>query len=157
MVVSSGQVCCAVVLPVGTIASIQVPNGQTPEDGFEKGPAMSGLFAKLKRAGKCVGYMRFAPGQQVEYWWSPDLDSKTAQWGWHQNFQFDSIHLFVCKDRNGKDVFCDDWILFRLDNEEPSERTQITWEEEYHLFAVTYRGLKLLFKRQDIELVEDQP
>lgn len=118
------------------------------------------LRFKLKKAGQTVGYMR------IGYSIRPDrLD---CQWRYadgdgHWNLGTpdigfcDSAHPFVCRDRNGRDVYCDDWVLFRLDNDEPGERTQITVGDKWTGFQVLYRTLRLMFKSEDIELLEDQP
>jgi len=79
---------------------------------------MSELKFKLKKGGKCVGYMRIVTGDSegphIETrtpdgdWESPytiDWDSETHKHWAYITLDFDSIHSLVCTDRNGKDVY----------------------------------------------------
>lgn len=72
---------------------------------------MNHLF-KLKKDGKTVGYLRFAKYRPQS---NNDLcvQSKCVicngtEWNDGDTLDYDSIHPFVCKDKNGKDVFAND-------------------------------------------------
>jgi len=71
---------------------------------------------KLKKDGTCAGYLRFhrfnSPGGLLFL----DESEDGIEWHGGERIDFDSIHPFVCQDRNGKDVYEGDKFLDRRDS-----------------------------------------
>jgi len=83
---------------------------------------------KLKKDGKAVGYLEFKDGKFVysnedgsyvspyciSIWkgkvFSFQCPAYSSSYYEHDECEYDSIHLFVTKDKNGKDVFADDEV-----------------------------------------------
>lgn len=77
---------------------------------------MSNHLFKLKKDGKCVGYLELRIRTPYGYpvLWFRNLSRLDEGREWHSgnNVQADSIHPFVTKDKHGKDVFADDPVWF---------------------------------------------
>ena len=67
---------------------------------------MKNLF-KLKKDGKTVGYLELFVRTPYGY---PVLWFRNKEWHSGNNVQADSVHPFVTKDKNGKDVFAGDTV-----------------------------------------------
>jgi hypothetical protein len=113
---------------------------------------------KLKRAGKTVGYLelRIKTPHGYPVLWFRNLGRLDEGREWHSgnNIQADSIHLFVTKDKNGKDVFAGDEV------DSMSNRCLVMWHKVmfqwclWHIEGDYYFGS--LGSEQVIELIEDK-
>ena len=85
---------------------------------------MTELKFRLKKDGKCVGYMRVAPwgAAPMQVAWLDTAD-KSAQWSPVCNIVFDSLHDFVCLDRNGLEVYSGDLV------KEDGRHWRVKWDE----------------------------
>ncbi len=134
---------------------------------------MTELLFKLKKDGKMVGYLglvgtrtqqtaaeRPIPATDGLRWYSIDLSEVAIG---DTELEWDTIHSFVCRDKNGKDVFEGDenirhWLY-------PHDLATMIYEKQfltYKLFyplTKHYRQLCLtnnqLTKCEDFELIED--
>ena len=118
---------------------------------------------KLKKDGKTVGYLRFAKysdgGLRIQlsldnFNWDDDPDL----------IDYDSAHLFVTKDKNGKDVFAEDFcrigdpfggIGSTVEGYVRWTDAELTWRIEWN----DRRGdtiSMLVSAITDIELIEDE-
>ncbi len=119
---------------------------------------------KLKKDGKCVGYLRWsgrwllayvpgASGTAVRLQDDAVIDVTTGVVLLH----FDSLHPFVCLDRNGKEVYCDDWVLSVAENEPGI----VVMFDQWHQWCVRSRlGFKTVWQcidEQGIEFLDPQP
>src|SRR5512146_1897947 len=106
---------------------------------------MKELLFKLKKGGKCIGYMRtraLGPAKRlrVQYRNCPDLCMADDLWEEECRIDFDSIHPCVCRDRRGKDVFEGDTIRGLCTRQKHQKYNRFTgivkWSEQYHWFEV---------------------
>jgi len=119
---------------------------------------MTELLSKMKKGGKCTGYMNIHENT-VEVRRAADADEPTS---WHhfysydgcRKIDFDSIHPWICKDRNRKDVFEGDMVNMSILGE-PQGRAeaQLLPRIVQHLSdGPHYESPSVV----DIELIEDQ-
>jgi hypothetical protein len=114
---------------------------------------------KLKKDGKTVGYARF---EKYRPQYNNDLCLQSNRDGieWYDNepqFEYDSIHPFVCADKNREDVFADDKFTFEHIGymSEPAvarfDKIEMRW------YAITTKnGFRLpLSQCKDIELIKE--
>jgi hypothetical protein len=84
---------------------------------------------KLKKDGKTVGYLELLVRTPYGYpvLWFRDLGRLDEGREWHSgnNVQADSIHPFVTKDKNGKDVFAGDEVI----SSDGLRKYKVTWDE----------------------------
>lgn len=119
---------------------------------------MEHLF-KLKKDGKTVGYYRFAPYRdEGDMELQMRIDGK-EWWSSGDMLDFDSIHPFVTKDKNGKDVFADDEITFVPVNgfgTEIQQRVKVYFCNRRLAFCVKSKAWDIPIKHNclDIELIE---
>lgn len=115
---------------------------------------MTNLLIKLKLKGKTVGYLKIRDGF---VWYR--TDGIWRRYTGHE-IEFDTAHLFVCKDKNKKDVFDGDKIKGTIrDCDSPVQGT-IFWNKDALCWGmmVEYKTMKTpycLFSVTDIELIED--
>ena len=127
---------------------------------------MEHLF-KLKKDGKTVGYCKLLkyrdPLDSVRHWKGWGYSKNGKNWG-QRIITFDTAHLFVCKDKNGKDVFAGDKIkalYFWPDAKKPQTITgKVDWRDET-LNWVLYHTPNTpecvdLWQLFDIEIIEDK-
>lgn len=112
---------------------------------------MNHLF-KLKKDGKTVGYLKFAE-RAKGILFSPLLDGIWVPYDkGNPAMVFDIAHLFVCKDKNGKDVFADDEV------DSIGNRCLVMWHKVHlqwclwHIEGDYYFGQ---IRKTDIELIEE--
>jgi hypothetical protein len=86
---------------------------------------MNELKCKLKLKGKAAGYMRVT--QIGERLWVQQRRDDTEEWLDGDWMEFDSIHPFVCLDRNGKDVYEGDHVLAQSHHTREHEAT-VHWD-----------------------------
>lgn len=126
---------------------------------------MNNLF-KLKKDGKTVGYLELLVRTPYGYpvLWFRDLGRLDEGREWHSgnNVQADSIHPFVTKSKDGKDVFADDEIkavILDVSSKPligriiPNENSLSCW-----MFKYKFEGKEYLAPApdlKDIELIED--
>ncbi len=126
---------------------------------------MTELLFKLKKEGRCIGYARFhkidASGLALEFSWKPQQDKARESWEQKHRFAFDSIHPWVCKDRNNKDVFEGDRVRIKT----KSAAGVVYWDKRQLGWWVWFKDVDdtqgqtcpLAGIVDDIELLEDQP
>lgn len=119
---------------------------------------------KLKKDGKTVGYLLFEDGfiqisVDGKYFHYLDNQNPTGSLSYnHHRFNifidWDSIHPFVTKDKNGKDVFADDEVVSNKDDPILEVRGIVKYRPRFadYIIEGTQRyGIK----NTDIELIED--
>ena len=90
---------------------------------------MEHLF-KLKKDGKCVGLMKIENGEvyiqkpKDKYWDFQYVSSRSKPEA-NIIIKFDTAHLFVTKDKHGKDVFAGDKII----SSDGLRKYKVTWDE----------------------------
>jgi len=115
---------------------------------------------KLKKDGKTVGYYRF-----VIYRDDCDMELQYSKdgklWNSGDMIDFNSIHPFVTKDKNGKNVFHADYILANYRGKK--EEARIYWDASAFRFFWVFgekpeQNLKfpMSVDWKDIELIEDK-
>lgn len=117
---------------------------------------MTHLF-KLKKDGKTVGYLKIDPSSRFGVLWQK-LDDV-----WIENihcpdlyFKFDTAHLFVCPDKNGKDVFAGDEVKWKNPAGDEAEIEAVAkggflfWDVDGAVFCPADEV-------GDIELIEENP
>lgn len=123
---------------------------------------MEHLF-KLKKDGKCVGYLRIKDGK---VWWKYTEYEKAVALCWYnvgvgKTIKFDTAHQFVTKGKNGKDVFIDDFVWFHwMGKKSKAQLINDNWFNRL-IFCEKkdIRGLPRTFCKSDkryIELIEDK-
>ena len=124
---------------------------------------MNNLF-KLKRDGKTAGYLLLENGfllastNSKNYFYVQEQTptgslliypySNDPFW-----IDYDSEHPFVCKDKNGNDVFADDGIKIIFPNGEEIV-SKVIWD--FLSWQVEGGGMLANFKQDDIELIKEQ-
>jgi len=134
---------------------------------------------KLKKDGKTVGYLKFKNGKfiysnedgsyvspycisiwegKVFSFSSPAYDSSYYE---HDECEYDSIHPFVTKDKNGKDVFADDKITFipaAVFGTKKRQTTTVYFCDRRLAYCVKSKAwdMRIKFNCEDIELIEEQ-
>ena len=119
---------------------------------------MEHLF-KLKKDGKTVGYLelRIRTSHGYPVLWFRNLSHLDEGKEWHSgnNIQADSIHPFVTKDKNSKDVFAGD----KLKSKDGLRKYEVAWNERQCNWFL--RGLSSSWAVnepiwKDYELIEDK-
>ena len=93
---------------------------------------MTELKFKLKKAGKCVGYMKIAPPVGGAFLWLSYREPGDEKWRLEPPIElqaFDSIHPFVCLDRSRQGVYEGDYILKVGRDGATGEKYRILWEQ----------------------------
>lgn len=80
---------------------------------------MSEHLFKLKKDGKTVGYLKLAKG------WTQFQALGREDWYYPCDFAWHTAHLFVTKDKNGKDVFAGD----TLRSKDELRKYKVIWDE----------------------------
>jgi len=125
---------------------------------------MSKHLFKLKNNGKTVGYLEIYQDGIVRL----EYDRTSCPWvhtGWPYHLQgflkeqkVTSVHPFVTKDKNNKDVFAGDKIKFLTPTMMRSTKGIVTWYEKLMGWIVleSEKDEKWsLYSVHDIELIED--
>lgn len=114
---------------------------------------MEHLF-QLKKDGKTVGYLKIDPKsrfgilwQKLNDVWVSTIDCPDLY------FKFDSAHLFVCKDKFGKDVFADNWLRLTFPNGQ-KVAGKVVWD--FLSWQIEGGVMLTNFKQDEIELIEDK-
>lgn len=127
------------------------------------------LKFKLKKDGKCVGYMRIvggdvevrSPAGRPEFDWVTQY--RLAWCGEHvtKEIDFDSAHPFVFQDRNGKDVYEGDAVTWWEHGYEHDSLVGTVELDRIHqrwaLCSPVMYPMRPEDVDLDIELIEDKP
>lgn len=124
---------------------------------MSKPKEMSELLFKLKKDGKTVGYLRIKEGK---VWWQYTEYDKLTNACWYnvstgKAIDFDTAHPFVCKDKNGKNVFKDDSVWFHWRGKKTKGKIikdGLFWKYES---AEKFNRTLCKFDLSHIELIED--
>ena len=136
---------------------------------------MTHLF-KLKKDGKTVGHLKFEDRELLYsnndgtyispycisikkgmvFSFSPPGYGDYYE---HDECVYDSIHPFVCKDRNGKDVFAEDPCLLHCFS--PPKKVYPKWNQEYLRWELWENGTAVMSAIEDtykrlVELIEEK-
>lgn len=118
---------------------------------------MEHLF-KLKRNDKTVGYCKWTVDWGWKYSLIADFKDTFTHFAVAQHKGINA-HPFVCKDKNGKDVFVDDKVSFWLIGCPDRATGIIKWQQESHRFVFVEDSSKSEWgftDKNDIELIEDK-
>ena len=118
---------------------------------------MNEQLFKLKKNGETVGYLKLAKG------WTQFQSLGRNDWYYPCDFAWHTAHPFVTHDKNGKDVFADDFVWYHWRGKK--SKAKVVKEDLFNRIvscddkSQPFLGLPRTFcksDRQHIELIEDE-
>jgi len=97
---------------------------------------MTRLLFKVEKDGKAIGYLRIDhiephnPKSGMAIWLKLIGEEEWVLYDWYDH-HFDSIHLFICRDKNGKEVWQDNEVWLKRNGFNPQKCTAIAAYESW--------------------------